>query len=338
MKNQLATYTLSKQDEQLRVDLVLHNAFPERSRTYFQYLLDKGNITFKGAALKKREKLQSGDSLSILFEDKHPINTSAENIPLDILFEDEHFVVINKPKGRVVHPAPGHPNQTLVNALVYHFQELEDQEHIRFGLVHRLDKDTSGVMVIAKHEKAHEALSDAFKERRVNKTYLALCLGNPGTKTIQNFLGRDLKDRKKFAVKESGKEAISSIETLAFNKGYSLVKISPQTGRTHQIRVHMHSLGCFIIGDPLYGSAKVNKEMQLKEQMLHAYSLNFIHPFSQDELTFIAPLREDMKQLLSALIPNAHEATPKYKKPLGLPKGFHILFDQYKLRLIGNKD
>lgn len=311
MKNQLATYTLSHHDAHQRIDLVLHHAFPERSRTYFQYLLDKGNITFKGAPLKKREKLHPGDSLSILFEDKYPINTCAENIPLDILFEDEHFVVINKTKGRVVHPAPGHPSQTLVNALVYHFQELEDQEHIRFGLVHRLDKDTSGVMVVAKHEKAHKALSDAFKERRVKKNYLALCLGNPGTKTIQNFLGRDLKDRKKFAVRESGKEAISSIETLAFNKGYSLVKISPQTGRTHQIRVHMHSLGSFIVGDPLYGSAKVNKEMQLTEQMLHAYSLNFIHPFTHEELTFTAPLREDMQKLLTALIPSAQEVMPK---------------------------
>lgn len=303
MKSQICHYTLSAEDAHLRVDSLLQHAFPERSRTYFQYLLEKGNITFKGQPLKKREQLKPGDTLEIVFEDKHPVNTSGENIPLDILFEDEDFVVINKPKDCVVHPAPGHPNHTLVNALVYHFQELEDQEHIRFGLVHRLDKDTSGVMVVAKNEKAHSALSEAFKNRQVKKHYLALCIGNPGQKILKNHLGRDLKDRKKFAIKETGKEAISSIDTLAFHKGYSLVKVSPETGRTHQIRVHLQSIGCFIVGDPLYGSVKINKELNLNQQMLHAYSLHFTHPFTGQELSFYAPLRKEMKSLVSTLIP-----------------------------------
>jgi len=305
MKTQVCRYTLTAEDASNRVDLLLHNAFPERSRTYFQYLLEKGNITFKGQPLKKRFRLQTGDILEIVFEDKHPLSTRGENIPLDILFEDEDFVVINKPKDCVVHPAPGHPCSTLVNALVYHFQELEDQDHIRFGLVHRLDKDTSGVMVVAKNQRAHSALSEAFKTRQVKKTYLALCCGNPGQKTLQNYLGRDLKDRKKFAIRETGKEAVSFIETLAFYKGYSLVQISPKTGRTHQIRVHMHSLGCFIVGDPLYGSSKINKELNLNQQLLHAYSLHFEHPFTKEKLSFHAPIRDEMKSWILSLIPES---------------------------------
>jgi 23S rRNA pseudouridine1911/1915/1917 synthase len=160
-------------------------------------------------------------------------------------------------------------------------------------------------MVVAKHEKAHSALSEAFKSRLVKKHYLALCVGNPGQKVIKNHLGRDLKDRKKFAICQTGKEAISSIETLAFNKGYSLVKVAPETGRTHQIRLHMQSTGCFIVGDPLYGSAKVNKDLDLCEQMLHAYSLCYTHPFTQEKLAFVAPLRDDMKALILSLIPEA---------------------------------
>ncbi len=304
MKTQICHYTLSADDADRRVDLLLHGAFPDRSRTYFQFLLEKGNITFKGQPLKKRLRLHPGDTLEIQFEERHPVSTSGENIPLHILFEDEHFAIINKPKDCVVHPAPGHPSATLVNALVYHFQELEDQEHIRFGLVHRLDKDTSGVMVVAKTEKAHHALSEAFKNRQVRKHYLALCVGNPGQKVLKNFLGRDHKDRKKFAIKDSGKEAISSIETLAFHKGYSLVKISPETGRTHQIRVHMQSIGCYIVGDPLYGSAKINKELNLHQQMLHAYSLHFKHPFTDQELSFYGPIREDMRSWILSLLPS----------------------------------
>ena len=316
MHSSSCRYVVLPEQTSLRIDVLLHQAFPDRSRTYFQYLLEKGNITLQGSPLKKRDKPLSGSVLEIFFEDKHPSITTGENIPLDILYEDQDFVVINKDKNCVVHPAPGHPSGTLVNALVYHFQELEDQEPIRFGLVHRLDKDTSGVMVIAKHEKAHSALSEAFKQRLVKKHYVALCLGNPGVKTVINHLGRDVKDRKKFAIKETGKEAISHIETLIFHKGFSLVKITPETGRTHQIRVHLHSIGSPILGDPVYGSPKANKEHQIHQQMLHAYRLQFKHPFTQQELEFIAPIRQEMQKTAVSLIPAAADLDLHMKKSL----------------------
>lgn len=293
---------VSEGDPSCRIDSFLSLKFPDYSRTYFQHLIENQHIKVNGAPIKKREKLVIGDTVEVLFSCKEPLNASPQDIPLTILYEDEFFLAINKPRGLVVHPAPGNPCNTLVNGLLYRYKDLENQDPIRPGIVHRLDKDTSGILLIAKTQQAHERLSLAFKERQIHKEYLALCLGNPGSRTIHNQLGRDRIHRKKFTiVEEKGKEAISQIETLHFHNGYSLVKIFPFTGRTHQIRVHLHSTGCPVLGDPLYGSLKINQKLDLHVQMLHAHILRFKHPFKETAMTLEADMPKDMKELKKRL-------------------------------------
>lgn len=285
-----------------RIDTLLSKKFKGHSRTYFQSLLEKGLIISNGLTVKKRERLKIGTVITINFLEKPSQDYAPQNIPLEILYQDEHLIIINKQQGIVVHPAPGHPSNTLINALLFEYQELTSKESIRFGIVHRLDKDTSGVMVIAKNEKVHAALSKLFQSREIKKEYLALCIGHPGNKILHNFLRRDPSDRKKYTVSDVGKEAISEIETLKFHKGYSLVKITPKTGRTHQIRVHLKSLGTPVIGDPIYGSSKNTKELKISSgQFLHAHKLEFIHPMTGENLTFEAPIPERFEQLKKTL-------------------------------------
>ena len=293
--------TVGPDDEICRIDSFLNQKFPGHSRTYFQYLLEKNRVKVNGKEVKKREKLSLKDVVEIDFEDKHGYDTSPQNIPLSILYEDDFLLVINKPQGLVVHPAPGHPTNTLVNALLYRYKELPGGDKLRPGIVHRLDKDTSGVLVIAKTPKAHIDLSKAFKEREVEKQYLAFCLGNPGNKTINQAIGRDKKNRKKFALDPEGKSAVSHIEVVEFKNGCSLVKIKPETGRTHQIRVHLQFTKCPIIGDPLYGSEKANLKLSLKGQYLHAHTLSFFHPFLGKKMVFTAPIPSHFTQLAQKL-------------------------------------
>lgn len=294
---------VSEEDPSCRIDAFLSLKFPDHSRTYFQYLIENNYIKVNGSPVKKREKLLPGDSLEIIFYSKEPLSAIPQEMSLNILYEDEFFLAINKPRDLVVHPAPGNPNNTLVNGLLYHYKDLESQDPIRPGIVHRLDKDTSGALLIAKTKQAHERLSLAFKERLIHKEYLALCLGNPGSKTLKNRLGRDPNDRKKITIlEEKGKEAITQIETLHYRDGYSLVKILPFTGRTHQIRVHLHSTGCPVLGDPLYGSPRSNQKLELDVQMLHAHILRFKHPFKETVMTIEAEMPDDMKELKKRLL------------------------------------
>lgn len=293
---------VSEEDPLCRVDSFLCLKFPDHSRTYFQYLIDNKHIKVNGLPVKKREMLCIGDTIEILFSSKEPLNASPQDIPLNVIYEDEFLLAINKPRNLVVHPAPGNPSNTLVNGLLYHYKDLDLDDLIRPGIVHRLDKDTSGVLLIAKTQKAHERLSLAFKERQIHKEYLALCLGNAGSRTIHNHLGRDLVHRKKIVVVEGrGKEAISQLETLNFYNGYSFVKILPLTGRTHQIRVHLQSIGCPVLGDPLYGSLKNNQKLNVHMQMLHAHSLKFKHPFKETFMSLEAEIPADMKELKKRL-------------------------------------
>lgn len=288
---------VTPEDVLCRMDLFLSQKFSSFSRSYFSSLLEKSLVTLNGKIAKKREIPSVGDSIQFTHALSLPEKAEGEDIPLDILYEDEDLLVINKPQNFVVHPAPGHPNHTLMNALIHRYHQLKDQEKMRYGIVHRLDKDTSGVMLIAKNSRCHELLSRAFKERLIKKTYVALCLGNPKDTKVHNELGRCPTNRKKFTVVEGGKEAISEIKVLSFKHGYSLVQITPHTGRTHQIRVHLSHLGCPIVGDPLYGSSKINKELGCAGQSLHAQSIELLHPITGSPLYFEASIPIEFRNL-----------------------------------------
>lgn len=295
------TVMVSLEDALCRVDLFLSHKFPAYSRSFFSSLIEKGLVSLNGKIVKKREIPAPGDALSFYVEKKAPPETMAQDISLEIIYEDDDILAINKPQNFVVHPAPGHKDGTLVNALIHRNHQLKELQDIRYGLVHRLDKDTSGVMVIAKHLKSHELLSASFKQRLIKKTYLALCIGRPKDGLIHNQLGRCPKNRKKYTVVDEGREAISEIKVLEFKHGFSLVEINPHTGRTHQIRVHLSHLGCPIVGDPLYGSTKVNKEVGFSGQFLHAKSLCLSHPFKKAPLDLEAPIPETFLKIKKTL-------------------------------------
>jgi len=217
----------------------------------------------------------------------------AENIPLDIIYEDKDILVINKPRGLTVHPGAGNRSGTLVNALLHHCRDLSGIGGVeRPGIVHRLDKDTSGILLVAKNDKAHQVLSAQFKDRTIQKTYLAIVKGNPKKDegTIAEPIGRHPVNRKKMAVSHKGREAVTHYKVLKRFKEYSLVELKPKTGRTHQLRVHLAHIGHSILGDPVYGKGNA--------QLLHAYKIKFTHPRTEKELEFEAKLPDDMLKLI----------------------------------------
>jgi len=281
-----------------RIDKLLANRYENHhSRTYFEYLIDEHLVLLNGEAVKKRIKPKEGDEIEVDFVLTPQIDIQPQPIPLNILFEDDDLIVVNKPEGMVVHPAPGNWNGTFVNGLLYHCEELSaDPTNLRPGIVHRLDKDTTGVLLAVKHLAAQQNVIDQFAKRKVTKHYLALCVGNPGKGKISAPIARHLVHRKKMAVVESGKQAVSHYETLAYNGQMSLVKITPLTGRTHQIRVHMKHLGFPILGDPIYGNPSFNRKLGLHRQLLHASELTIVHPTTKDSLTFKAPMPDDMSR------------------------------------------
>lgn len=278
-----------------RLDKLLTQAFPHHSRTYFQYLIASGLVLVNGSRVKKRETFQAGDEVEVCFELTPELSLKAENIPLDILYEDSHLIVVNKPAGMVTHPAVGHPSGTFVNALLFHCKSLPETDCLRPGIVHRLDKDTSGVLVAAKTSEAHQHLVDLFSSREVTKHYLALCIGNPGSKTIEEPIKRHPVKRQEMHVDPAGKPAISICTPLATKGELTWARIQLVTGRTHQIRVHLKHIGTPILGDPVYGRASINLKYGAERQMLHAYSLAFIHPITGLPLHFEAPLPADMQ-------------------------------------------
>jgi 23S rRNA pseudouridine1911/1915/1917 synthase len=275
-----------------RLDLALSKLFTGFSRTYFQYLIENAYITVNGAYKKKREKVQTGDAIEIEFVYAEELSLEPENIPLDILYEDEDLIAINKPNDMVVHPAPGSPFGTLAAALLYRFKSLPmvEDSPLRPGIVHRLDKETSGVILVAKTERAHWKLGELFQQRLMQKTYIAICLGNVKDQKIALPIGRHPVKRKEMAIVEGGKAAETSIINLRSNGKFSLVQALPRTGRTHQIRVHLKAVGHPILGDPLYGSKAINQEYSESKQLLHAHKIAFIHPFSGKPLSIEAPL------------------------------------------------
>ncbi|MGL4392517.1 MAG: RluA family pseudouridine synthase, partial [Fusobacteriaceae bacterium] len=245
-------------------------------------------------------KLKGKEKIVIEIPEDEILDLTPENIPLDIIFEDSDIIVINKAAGMVVHPAYGNYSGTLVNALLYHIKDLSSINGIiRPGIVHRLDKDTSGVIIVAKNDIAHIKLSEMFKEKTLDKIYVCICKGNFRNKKdrIESLIARHTRDRKKMAVSdENGRNAITNYEVIDEVQGFSMVKVKIETGRTHQIRVHMKYLNHPILGDSVYGNSDV-----AKRQMLHAYILRFEHPITNQKLEMIAPLPEDFLSIAKKL-------------------------------------
>ncbi len=295
-----------------RLDLFLANREPELSRSALQRLILDGRITINGQAVKPSQKIKPGDRIVLEIPRPEPLELKPEPIPLDVLYEDEALVVLNKPAGLVVHPAPGHWSGTLVNALLHHFDRPDGSLSSiggkeRPGLVHRLDKETSGVMVVAKTDQAHRSLAGQFKQHSITRVYEALAWGTlkKSEGAIELAIGRDTKERKKFSARTAHPRASATGYKVLQRLGKlaTLVELRPRTGRTHQIRVHLAALGHPVLGDPTYGGRKVKAldEIAIPRVMLHARTLGFVHPTTGRPLEFSAPAPSDFARVFDAL-------------------------------------
>jgi 23S rRNA pseudouridine1911/1915/1917 synthase len=295
-------FTVSPEEAKTRLDKLLSLHFPEHSRTYFQYLIEQGCVLVNGALLKKRETPREGDEIEVCFLLTPEISVEPQNIPLDVLFEDAYLIAVNKPADMVVHPAPGHPKNTFVNALLFHCRNLPAMDPLRPGIVHRLDKDTSGILLAAKTAQMHAKLVELFSERRILKEYLAICVGTPKEGLIDAPLRRHPIRRKEMTVCfEAGKEAKSICKVLGKNEQLSFVEIQLLTGRTHQIRVHLKHRGTPVLGDPIYGSISANKRFNAPRQLLHAHRLSFVHPMTKNQIHLNAPIAKDLLQFIEII-------------------------------------
>ena len=303
-------YSVLDSDEGLRVDLVAAKQFSDYSRGHIQKWIKNGDLLVNNQEVKTKHSLQLNDVISVDFWEEPQLGDQPEAIPLDIIFEDEEIMIINKSVGMVVHPGSGNPDGTLVNALLAHEESLGFLP--RAGIVHRLDKDTSGLMVVAKKEAAYLNLIEQLKERSVKRTYMAIVVGVPiSNKIINEPIGRHPKIRTKQAVVKNGKEAITRVSLSESFQGYSLLRVNLETGRTHQIRVHLTHAGYPIVGDSVYGARKQfapgsneglkNIISSFTRQALHASELELIHPSSKKLVSFEADLPEDMSRLIGQL-------------------------------------
>ena len=280
----------------------------ELTRTRIQQLIKEENIKVNDKKTKSSYKIETGDTIEVFIPEKKEIDLVPQNISINILYEDNDIAVINKKAGLVIHPSHGHESGTLVNAIMFHIKDLSGiNGEIRPGIVHRLDKDTSGLVIIAKNDKAHNRLSEMFKNKEINKTYLAIVKGSLGRDkgSLETQMGRDPKDRKKMSVlKTGGKTAITNYEVLDKNDKFSLVRVNIETGRTHQIRVHMKYLGYPILGDSVYGK----ESKSVKRQMLHAYKLEFLHPVTGKEMIIKSEIPKDFSEVLEKIKLHADES------------------------------
>jgi 23S rRNA pseudouridine1911/1915/1917 synthase len=291
-------------EEEVRLDLYLSRLLEATSRTYLQKLIKEGRVTVNGKVVKvKKEKLEYGDEITLDLPLTEPLDMLAENLPLEIVYEDDQLLVVNKASGMVVHPAPGSYNGTLVNALLFHCGDrLSGINGIaRPGIVHRLDKDTSGLMMIAKTDLAHQALAQELKDKKSIRRYMALVLGViPNDEgTIDAPIGRDPRNRLRMAVVPGGKPAVTHFAVIRRFKSYTLIECRLETGRTHQIRVHLKSIGYPIAGDPLYGIK--TSLFKLEGQMLHAKTLGFTHPVTHELMIFDSELPATFKAALELI-------------------------------------
>ncbi len=286
-----------------RLDVILAELLP-LTRSAIQSLMESGAVTANGKTVAKNYRLRGGECVTVCIPEATPCEASAEDIPLHIVFEDEHLLVVNKPKGMVVHPAAGHSDGTLVNALLHHCGESLSGINgvLRPGIVHRIDKDTSGLLIVAKNDLAHQGLADQIKIHSFTRVYEAVVVGHPATQegTVDAPIGRHPIDRKKMAVTpKNSKPAKTHYRVLEEFSGYSHVRLQLETGRTHQIRVHMASLGHPVAGDTVYGAKK--DPHNLNGQCLHAKEIGFVHPVTGKELYFTSELPSYFTSFLSKL-------------------------------------
>lgn len=293
-------------DQTGRIDKVLTTLEPEITRSQLKNLINDGHVTVNGQPVKPKYKVQSGDKISLVKPEPQSLELTPENIPLDIVYEDDDVIVVNKPQGMVVHPAPGHPDHTLVNALLYHSPLSTINGTFRPGIVHRIDKDTSGLLMVAKNDLAHQSLAEQLRNKTNQREYLALVYGQikEDEGTIDAPLGRNPQDRKKQAVVKGGRHAVTHFKVMKRYDNFTLVKCILETGRTHQIRVHMKYIGHPLVGDPLYGPRKV---IGKNGQFLHAALLGFKHPRTGEEMVFKAPLPENFQKMLDKLDKQQHK-------------------------------
>lgn len=289
------------ESDNIRLDSYISTKDPSLSRSNIQKLLDENNITVNDGFKKNSYKVKHGDVIKINIPEVRELNLKAQDIPIDVVYEDDYIIVVNKPKGMVVHPASGNPDGTLVNAIMNICKDSLSGigGEKRPGIVHRLDKNTSGLLIVAKNDEAHIKISEQIKNRAVKKIYIALVRGiiQEDEATINMPIARSKKDRKKMAVDKDGKEAITHFKVLKRYDNYTLVQVKIDTGRTHQIRVHMSYIGHPIIGDDVYSNGK--NEFGVEGQMLHAKSLDFKHPITNKSMHFEAELPEYFKNVIA---------------------------------------
>ena len=302
MASEGSDFTFHITDAGERLDKIIAAQLPDLSRAYVQRLIKTGQATVNSRLTKPSYRVETGDVVVVHVPVETPPQVLPEHIPLDVIFEDDYVLAVNKPAGMVVHPAYGHESGTLVNAILAHCpQTVNVGGADRAGIVHRLDKDTSGVILIAKDVESHAALQRQFKRRRVKKIYLALVEGHPSPRQgiIDAPIGRNKRQRKKMSVVRRGREARTAYRVIEFFRDHSLLELEPETGRTHQIRVHLAWLGCPVVGDGIYG---YRKQRLLKQRhFLHAKQLELSHPTTKQPLSLTTPLPDDLLALLQRL-------------------------------------
>ncbi len=291
-------------DEAIRADKYIAGVFEELTRSHIQKLIDSENVSINGKICTKKTIVKTGDEITICIPEPEVLDAKPQDIPLDIVYEDDDVIIVNKPRNMVVHPANGNPDGTLVNALMHKCKDKLSTINgvIRPGIVHRIDKDTTGILMVAKNDSSHLFLSEQIKDHSFVREYIALCDGNikENTKRIDKPIGRSEKDRKKMAVTmKNSKEAITDVEVLERFGTHTLIKCKLYTGRTHQIRVHLSSIGHPITGDAVYGAKK--QPLFDKGQLLHAYKLGFIHPNTKKYIEFEKNIPEEFTQVLKKL-------------------------------------
>jgi 23S rRNA pseudouridine1911/1915/1917 synthase len=297
--SQTRTFQLSSPEPDIRLDRYLSQALPQFSRAYLQRLIQQGHILVNDRMAKAGHRLDSDETITIGLPSL-PVRPLAEPMPLVIVHEDEDILVLDKPAGLTVHPAPGHPHHTLVNAVLAHCPALAlSDDLLRPGIVHRLDKDTSGLMIIAKNDRARAHLASQFRQRIVSKGYLVLVQGKlcPEKGIIEAPIGRDPRSRRKMTIVEDGKEATTRYQVREYLEDCTLLEVTPVTGRTHQIRVHLSAIGYPVAGDLVYGAGSA----RLERQFIHAYRLGFHLPSTGEFREFVSPLPVDLRQALERL-------------------------------------
>jgi len=289
-------------DDQPRVDIFLAESFPEFSRSHYKTMILNGRVLINGRRIKPNYTVRMGDEISVESQPPKAVSVEAEDIPLDIVYEDKDIIVVNKARGMVVHPAPGNEAGTMVNALLLHAKDLSGiNGELRPGIVHRIDKDTTGLIVVAKNDAAHVSLASQIEKKKAGRTYIALVHGgfSKDKGVVDAPIGRHRSDRKKMGIVPNGRKARTHYRVLKAYQGYTLLELKLETGRTHQIRVHMKHIGHPVACDPVYGVK--NERFSLNKQLLHASELKIIHPKTGKAMTFQAPMPEDFGNILKKL-------------------------------------